>query len=91
VNADLAKLKDTDSVSGADSIKITATDSFGNAAMPANIAITVGAPGAPAFVAAMAGLGGGGASGMTATPATITVPWQAVHLATGGHAISGQT
>ena len=41
VNADLATLKDTDTTAGFDNITVTATDSFGNSATPATIAVTV--------------------------------------------------
>jgi hypothetical protein len=60
VNLALKRLKDTDSVLGSDTITIDATDSLGQSATPASIAVTVNAPAlfppsAPAFVAAMAG------------------------------------
>ena len=41
VNAALASLTDTDSNPAADTLSITATDSFGNAATPASTAITI--------------------------------------------------
>ena len=61
VNKDLAKLTDKEAAAGSDTITLNATDSFGNAATPASIAVTTTAaafvqpPSAPAaFVAAMA-------------------------------------
>jgi hypothetical protein len=42
VNSDLSTLSDTDSTSGADTIKINATDSFGNVATQSTIAVTAG-------------------------------------------------
>ena len=41
VDAALASLSDTDSISGADTITLNAGDSFGNSAAPASIAVTV--------------------------------------------------
>ena len=40
VNADLGTLKDTDNSAGPDTITLTASDSFGNAATPATVAVT---------------------------------------------------
>ena len=40
MNADLGTLKDTDNSAGPDTITLTASDSFGNAATPATIAVT---------------------------------------------------
>ena len=40
VNTDLGTLKDTDNSAGPDTITLTASDSFGNAATPATIAVT---------------------------------------------------
>ena len=40
VNADLGTLKDTDNAAGPDTITLTASDSFGNAATPATVAVT---------------------------------------------------
>ena len=61
MNKDLAKLTDKEAAAGSDTITLNATDSFGNAATPASIAVTTTAaafvqpPSAPAaFVAAMA-------------------------------------
>jgi hypothetical protein len=44
VDAALASLTDTDSTSGSDTITVNASDSFGNGATPASIAVTVNAP-----------------------------------------------
>ena len=45
MNADLGTLKDTDNSAGPDTITLTASDSFGNAATPATVAVTAnGAP-----------------------------------------------
>jgi hypothetical protein len=89
VNADLATLKDTDTVAGADTITLNATDSLGGAAAPVAIAVNAAGahpPGAPAFVAAMAGLGAGvgAASALSAPPPQATPPWRQL-IATGGH------
>jgi hypothetical protein len=46
VDAALASLKDTDATTGADTITLTAGDSFGNSAAPASIAVTVTPPAA---------------------------------------------
>ena len=84
VNADLATLKDTEAAGGADTIHLTATDSFGNAATPANILVTA-SPSAPsAFVAAMAGLAGGGASALIASQ-TLAATWRPTILASSSH------
>ena len=40
MNADLGTLKDTDNSAGPDTITLTASDSFGNAATPATVAVT---------------------------------------------------
>jgi hypothetical protein len=44
VNADLATLTDTQSTVGADTIRISASDSFGNSATAASIAVSAAAP-----------------------------------------------
>ncbi len=59
VNADLASLKDTEASPGSDTIQVTASDSFGNVATPASIAVTTNA--AAAFTAQMAQLASGSA------------------------------
>src|ERR1019366_8366829 len=43
VNSDLATVTDTDSSSAPDTIHLTASDSLGNSAAPASIAVTVSA------------------------------------------------
>ena len=65
VNHDLSVLKDRDTVAGADSIQITATDlTAGISATPVSIAVTVTPPASrvPAFIAAMAGHTGAGSA-----------------------------
>jgi hypothetical protein len=54
VNADLGTLTDNDPVMSSDSIHLTTTDSLGNAAIPANIAVTVTAARAPGLSVAPA-------------------------------------
>ncbi len=52
VNADLAALEDTDSSTAPDTIAITASDAYGNAAAPASIGVTVtpaAKPGTPSI------------------------------------------
>jgi hypothetical protein len=58
VNADLATLTDTDATMPSDTISVTATDSFGNAATAASVAVTVnGVPVVTAPTTAVVGVG----------------------------------
>ncbi|MBS0558591.1 MAG: hypothetical protein JSR21_00905 [Proteobacteria bacterium] len=57
VNADLATLQDTDSVAGADTITLTAQDSFGNDAASASIGITATAASGPGVILFKTGSG----------------------------------
>ena len=55
VNADLATLSDTDASAAADTINVSASDSLGNTATPASIAVSVTASAPPGWAAPVSG------------------------------------